>query len=43
VLSLDRGRERAPGGFWTPASLLGDRLVERLVAHAGVRFEFLDA
>jgi short subunit dehydrogenase-like uncharacterized protein len=43
ALSLERGRGRAPGGFWTPAALLGDRLVERLVAHAGVRFEFLDA
>ncbi len=42
ALSLDRARGRAPGGFWTPASLLGDRLVKRLVAHAGVRFEFLD-
>ncbi|MFN9739068.1 MAG: saccharopine dehydrogenase family protein [Pseudomonadota bacterium] len=42
ALSLDRARGRAPGGFWTPASLLGDRLVERLVAHAGVRFECLD-
>jgi short subunit dehydrogenase-like uncharacterized protein len=27
------------GGFWTPATLLGDRLVERLRAHAGVTFE----
>jgi short subunit dehydrogenase-like uncharacterized protein len=42
ALAPDRGRARAPGGFWTPAALLGDRLVERLVAHAGVRFEFLD-
>jgi short subunit dehydrogenase-like uncharacterized protein len=43
ALALDRGRKRAPGGFWTPAALLGDRLVERLVAHAGVHFAFLDA
>lgn len=27
------------GGFWTPASAFGDRLVERLEAHAGLRFE----
>jgi len=27
------------GGFWTPASALGDRLVERLEAHAGIRFD----
>ena len=27
------------GGFWTPASALGDALLERLVTRAGVRFE----
>ena len=26
------------GGFWTPASAFGDALIERLEAHAGVRF-----
>lgn len=31
----------SPGGFWTPASLLGDRLIHRLQAHAGLRFEVL--
>jgi short subunit dehydrogenase-like uncharacterized protein len=29
------------GGFWTPASALGDALIERLEAHAGVRFDVL--
>lgn len=29
------------GGFWTPASAFGDALVERLEAHAGVRFDVL--
>jgi short subunit dehydrogenase-like uncharacterized protein len=29
------------GGFWTPASLLGDMLIERLQAHAGLTFELL--
>lgn len=28
-----------PGGFWTPATAFGDRLVEQLEAHAGIRFE----
>jgi short subunit dehydrogenase-like uncharacterized protein len=28
-----------PGGFWTPATIMGDRLVERLQAHAGLTFE----
>lgn len=27
-----------PGGFWTPATLLGDSLIERLEAHAGLEF-----
>jgi short subunit dehydrogenase-like uncharacterized protein len=29
------------GGFWTPATILGDKLVERLKAHAGLTFEKL--
>jgi len=31
-----------PGGFWTPATLFGDRLVERLQAHAGVHFSVIE-
>lgn len=27
------------GGFWTPATLMGDSLIERLTAHAGLKFE----
>jgi short subunit dehydrogenase-like uncharacterized protein len=30
------------GGFWTPATMLGDRLMARLRAHAGVAFDLLD-
>jgi short subunit dehydrogenase-like uncharacterized protein len=30
-----------PGGFWTPASLLGMALIDRLVARAGLTFEVL--
>ncbi|WP_295444188.1 saccharopine dehydrogenase NADP-binding domain-containing protein [Sphingorhabdus sp. EL138] len=30
-----------PGGFWTPATILGDKLIERLEAHAGLTFEKL--
>lgn len=29
------------GGFWTPATIMGDRLIERLQAHAGLTFELL--
>jgi short subunit dehydrogenase-like uncharacterized protein len=35
--ALERG-----GGFWTPSTLFGDRLLEALPDHAGVRFEMLD-
>jgi short subunit dehydrogenase-like uncharacterized protein len=31
--------DSVPGGFWTPATILGDKLIERLEAHAGLRFE----
>lgn len=30
------------GGCWTPSTVLGDALVERLEAHAGIRFDVLD-
>ncbi len=42
-LALDIDKSDAPGGFWTPATLLGDRLIRRLVAHAGVTFDAIDA
>jgi short subunit dehydrogenase-like uncharacterized protein len=38
----DGARDAPAGGFWTPASLLGARLVERLRAHAGISFEVLE-
>jgi len=31
--------ESTVGGFWTPAALMGDQLIERLRAHAGLTFE----
>ena len=31
-----------PGGFWTPASLFGDRLLPRLQQHAGLAFTVLE-
>jgi short subunit dehydrogenase-like uncharacterized protein len=33
--------EEFPGGFWTPATILGDKLIDRLTAHAGLTFEKL--
>lgn len=31
--------ESTAGGFWTPATLMGDKLTRRLQAHAGLTFE----
>jgi short subunit dehydrogenase-like uncharacterized protein len=41
VAFLDLDRAQTGGGFWTPASAFGDALVERLEAHAGLRFDVL--
>jgi len=38
-LALDTAKSEHAGGFWTPATLLGDRLLPRLVANAGMTFE----
>lgn len=35
---LDVSREVTPGGIWTPAAAMGGSLIERLQAHAGLRF-----
>jgi len=31
-----------PGGFWTPATIFGDRLLERLRTQSGLVFDVLD-
>lgn len=41
-LALDIDRGTTTGGFWTPATAFGERLIHRLQAHAGLRFEVLD-
>ena len=40
-LAQDLPKGERGGGFWTPASLLGHRLIERLVNFAGISFEVL--
>jgi short subunit dehydrogenase-like uncharacterized protein len=40
-LALDFAETGRKGGFWTPATMFGERLVERLVAHAGLTFEVI--
>ena len=41
-LALDIPKTALSGGFWSPATALGDRLLTRLTAHAGLTFEMLD-
>ncbi len=41
ALTLAAGESSVGGGSWTPASALGEALMERLVAHAGMTFEVL--
>lgn len=38
ALCLLRDVPHGPGGIWTPASAMGDKLIERLEAHAGLSF-----
>jgi short subunit dehydrogenase-like uncharacterized protein len=38
-LALDIPKSATPGGFWTPATIFGDRLIERLTRYSGLRFE----
>jgi short subunit dehydrogenase-like uncharacterized protein len=38
-LAHDLARDDGPGGFWTPATLFGDRLVDRLRRRAGMTFD----
>ena len=40
-LALDIPADTA-GGFWTPATIFGDKLIDRLTAHAGLTFEVVD-
>jgi short subunit dehydrogenase-like uncharacterized protein len=35
-------KDEVPGGFWTPASALNGKLLERLTAKAGLTFELLE-
>ena len=38
AIGLLRDVPEAKGGFWTPGALMGDRLIARLVDHAGLTF-----
>jgi short subunit dehydrogenase-like uncharacterized protein len=41
-LAQDLGDSGVKGGFWTPATIFGDRLIARLTRHSGLTFEVLD-
>lgn len=41
-LAQDISKEDVGGGFWTPASAMGDKLLTRLENHAGLSFEVVD-
>jgi short subunit dehydrogenase-like uncharacterized protein len=40
-LALDVPKAAEPGGFWTPATIFGDRLIQRLEDHSGLTFELV--
>ena len=42
TLATDMEKHACAGGFWTPSLALGQPLLDRLVAHAGLTFEVLD-
>lgn len=42
VALLETDPADVPGGFWTPATALGQPLIERLIAHAGLTFDVVD-
>ena len=42
-LARDLPKAEKPGGFWTPATLFGDRLIERLKKYSGIAFTVVDS
>jgi saccharopine dehydrogenase (NAD+, L-glutamate forming) len=41
-LAFDLPKEDKVGGFWTPATAMGDLLIGRLNEHAGMSFKVID-
>ena len=41
-LARDLPKAKKPGGFWTPATIFGDRLIERLQKNSGMAFTVID-
>lgn len=43
AICLAQDMDGKDGGFWTPATLMGDTLIDRLTSHAGLTFEMISA
>ena len=41
-LAFDVDKVATPGGFWTPAAIFGDRLIQRLTARSGLTFDLVN-
>ena len=41
-LLKDVSKDEVQGGFWTPASAMGEKLIKRLESHAGLTFAVID-
>ncbi len=41
-LAKDKPKSSPPGGFWTPAAIFGQALIQRLVDYAGLSFTEID-
>jgi short subunit dehydrogenase-like uncharacterized protein len=41
-LAQDISKDKVLGGFWTPASIFGSKLISRLENHAGLTFELIE-
>jgi short subunit dehydrogenase-like uncharacterized protein len=41
-MAHDIDKSELGGGFWTPSTAMGETLIERLTAHAGLTFELLE-
>ena len=42
-IAYDIDKSDLPGGFWTPASLFGEKIIARLEARAGLTFDIEQA
>ncbi len=42
-LARDIPADETPGGFWTPATAMGENLIRRLIDHAGFTFDLLES